>query len=67
MDNHIAVMLAEQINASAEASVRVAGMQAENEHSVLSGNGIVYAEEAFDKLAVDLGLHHNFRCDLGRF
>lgn len=35
---------------------RVAGMQAENQHRLANGWGVVYGEDAFDKVASEFGV-----------
>lgn len=44
---------------SAYVMARVAGMQAENALRIDRGDALAYPEEAFEKVAIESGIHHN--------
>lgn len=44
---------------AAGAMIEALGMVAENQQRVLQGKDLAYAEDAFTKLMLDRGLHHN--------
>jgi hypothetical protein len=41
------------------AMAEIAGMQAENQHSMICGNGILYGEDAFAGVIEKYGIGHN--------
>jgi len=63
MQDHIARMLAMQINASAEGIIRAQGMVAENMESQRQGEAMSFVDSDFSNLADSLGLHHNARVE----
>jgi hypothetical protein len=66
MMDHIAQMLAQQMNGAAEAVVRAAGMTAENEYRKMQDLSPAYMQHHFEAVAEECGLGHNERCLIGR-
>jgi len=61
MQDHVAQILATQINQHAEVMIILAAMEAANKDRESQGEALAYGEKDFLDIQIELGIHHNAR------